>query len=139
MDGLGSVISALIWMFAIMCIIASSLKKASSQKRINAIKNSSYVPNEKIYAAKKSSSPAVPVKQVQAKAGAGMILKDDIANDWLAGQLREESKAMTIISDMFQLKAQHTNSCDAEFIRRFHESSCDADGVDDGTRKQKKR
>ncbi len=65
----------------------------------------------------------------------GLSLMDDRSSDWLATQLREEAKAMVRVSDMFQLKQQHSNNCDAEFIRRFHESNCDAYGIDDGTKK----
>jgi hypothetical protein len=70
--------------------------------------------------------------QVSLKQHNGMTLKDDRNSDWLARQLRDEARAMNNISDMFQLKQQHANKCDAEFIKRFHESNCDADGVDDG-------
>ena len=65
----------------------------------------------------------------------GLSLTDDRSSDWLAKQLKEEASAMVRISDMFQLKQQHANKCDAEFIKRFHESSCDAHGVDDGVKK----
>ena len=60
------------------------------------------------------------------------VMKDNTSSDWLAMQLREERRAMARISDMFQLKKEHMNKCDAEFIKRFHESSCDAGGIDDG-------
>jgi hypothetical protein len=65
----------------------------------------------------------------------GLSLTDDRKSDWLARQLREEAAAMVVISDMFQLKNQHVNNCDAEFIKRFHESNCDAYGIDDGIKK----
>ena len=70
------------------------------------------------------------------KSDNGLTLKDDRNSDWLARQLRDEEKAMRNISDMFQLKQEHANKCDAEFIRRFHESYCDADGIDDGIQKR---
>ena len=74
--------------------------------------------------------------QVKASlSGKGMSLADDRSSDWLAMQLKEEERAMVRISDMFQLKRQHSANCDAEFIKRFHESNCDAHGVDDGVRK----
>ena len=68
-----------------------------------------------------------------------MTLKDDRSNDWMARQLRDEAIAMVKVSDMFKLKQTHMNNCDAEFIKRFHESSCDANGVDDGTHKKSGR
>ncbi|HCM92413.1 MAG TPA: hypothetical protein DIS78_07610 [Lachnospiraceae bacterium] len=61
-----------------------------------------------------------------------LTLKDDRSSDWMAKQLREEAVAMARVSDMFQLKQDHKNNCEAEFIRRFHESACDADGIDNG-------
>ena len=150
MGYLGSIVYSVVWIFIVISIIAASLKRASANKRINAIKNDSFAPNEKLYSNRVNTppvpvraNPAAPrpsaVKPAAVKQNAGMILKDDIANDWLAGQLRDEARAMSMVSDMFQLKRDHMNSCDAEFIRRFHESNCDADGVDDGTRKSKKR
>ena len=67
----------------------------------------------------------------------GMTLADDRANDWMARQLKDEAVAMAKVSDMFKIRQEHMNKCDAEFIKRFHESSCDAEGIDDGTRKRK--
>ena len=58
------------------------------------------------------------------------LAMDDRANDWLAKQMREERKSKIIVSEMFQLKMQHRNACEAEFIKRFHESQCDASGID---------
>ena len=62
-------------------------------------------------------------------------IKDNIYNDWLARQLRDEEKSFREVSDMFQLKQDHINKCDAEFIKRFHENNCDAHGIDDGMKK----
>lgn len=67
-----------------------------------------------------------------------LTLKDDRSSDWMAKQLREEAVAMAKVSDMFQLKQAHMNNCDAEFIRRFHESECDADGIDSGQLQKRK-
>ena len=67
-----------------------------------------------------------------------LTLKDDRSSDWMAKQLREEAAAMTRVSDMFQLKQTHMNNCDAEFVRRFHESACDAGGIDDGLPQKRK-
>jgi hypothetical protein len=75
-------------------------------------------------------------KTVLLKKHDGMTLQDDRNSDWMAMQLREEARAMARVSEMFKLKQQHMNNCDAEFIKRFHESSCDANGIDDGTHKR---
>ena len=127
--------STLIWTLAILCIIVVSVKKNARKGNNNRPVNPFYSPVKQLYSDSSSKVPkTVPVKT--AKDSAGMILKDDKTNDWLARQLRDEARAMNVLSDMFQLKAEHSNSCDAEFIRRFHESNCDTHGVDDGTRKR---
>lgn len=59
-------------------------------------------------------------------------LHDDLDNDWLAKQRREEARALSMTVEMFDLRWQHSNDCDAEYLRRFHESSCDAHGIDTG-------
>ncbi len=60
------------------------------------------------------------------------LMMEDRNNDWLAKQLRDESRSREIVSEMFQLKMHHQNNCDAEFIKRFHSSKCDASGIDNG-------
>ena len=127
--------STLVWALAIFCIIMVSVKKNLRKGNNKRPANPFYSPVKQMYSdpSVKASRP-LPVKT--AKDGAGMILKDDKTNDWLARQLRDEARAMSMLSDMFQLKTEHSNSCDAEFIRRFHESNCDSHGVDDGTRKR---
>ena len=129
-----SAIPMMVWVFVIfMIIIVSARKKGLVQKgRHN--RNTSYAPVKNLYTQVAGRS-ANPVQAKKTVSGEGMILKDDKTNDWLAKQLREESKAVAVLSDMFQLKSEHRNACDAEFIKRFHESNCDAYGVDDGTRK----
>ncbi|MBR5359857.1 MAG: hypothetical protein IK123_03110 [Lachnospiraceae bacterium] len=57
-------------------------------------------------------------------------LMDDREHDWLAGQLRDERTAKRRMSDMFDLKMDHSRNCDAEMLRQFHSSNCDAEGVD---------
>ena len=66
-----------------------------------------------------------------------MTLKDDRSSDWMAKQMRDEALAMANVSEMFQLKNSHMNNCEAEFIKRFHESSCDASGIDNGSPKKR--
>lgn len=132
-------ISSVIWLFVIGMILLTTVRRA---KRIsgNTARNSSFVSADRLYAAKKPSTRNIksPIRSNSRNVGDGMILKDDKNNDWLALQLREEAKAKVRMSDMFQLKADHLNKCDAEFIKRFHESNCDADGIDTGTKKRAK-
>ena len=77
----------------------------------------------------------ISVNRDMGDAKGSSTLRDDRNNDWLAMQLREEAKARVRMSDMFQMKTEHSNKCDAEFIKRFHESNCDADGIDTGISK----
>ncbi|MBQ0027817.1 MAG: hypothetical protein KBS96_04365 [Lachnospiraceae bacterium] len=51
-------------------------------------------------------------------------------NDWLAKQLAEERIAKKRMSDMFNLKQQHEDNCDAARNRAMHYNNCDAGGVD---------
>jgi hypothetical protein len=85
-------------------------------------------------AAKPSAELTFPVKETARKSAT--TLRDNKYDDWLAKQLMEENRALAKVSDMFQLKQSHANNCDAEFIRRFHEASCDAGGVDDGEKRK---
>lgn len=50
-------------------------------------------------------------------------LRDDRNNDWLARQLREEKRSLGLMREMFDLKAEHANSCEAEMLKRFHEDN----------------
>ena len=64
---------------------------------------------------------------------AGQRLRDDLDNDWLAKQLREEAKAKQYVTDMFQLKNSHSMNCDARSLRDYHADNCDAEGIDTAT------
>lgn len=57
-------------------------------------------------------------------------LMDDREHDWLAGQLRDERAAKRRMSDMFDLKMEHSRNCEAEMLRQFHTAHCDAEGID---------
>ncbi len=48
------------------------------------------------------------------------FLMEDRQNDWLAKQMREESRALKATSDMFDLKAQHAADCDARDLKETH-------------------
>ncbi len=104
----------------------SSERKGTARDRASADKFNDLIKN---YNAVNSS------KVISVRKHDGMTLMDDRANDWMAKQLKDEAIAMVKVSDMFKIKQEHANKCDAEFIRRFHESTCDAEGIDDGTHK----
>ena len=57
---------------------------------------------------------------------------EDRKHDWLAKQREEERVAKNRMSDMFQMKMEHQNQCDAEMLKQFHAVNCDADGIDRG-------
>lgn len=139
MESIIAGMSMIIWMFVIGIVVLTTVKRMKRLQGKSAAKNNSYTSADKLYA---SSGQANGNKRnIQVKknrnTGDGMILKDDRNNDWLAGQLREEARAKARISDMFQMKIDHANNCEAEFIKRFHESVCDAEGIDTAKGKRK--
>ncbi|MCR5398839.1 MAG: hypothetical protein K6E68_04810 [Lachnospiraceae bacterium] len=73
--------------------------------------------------------PAVTASNMRKEAPVNRLM-DDREHDWLAGQLRDERAAKRRMSDMFDLKMEHTRSCEAEMLRDFHSSNCDAEGID---------
>ena len=58
-------------------------------------------------------------------------LMDDREHDWLARQLREERIAKSRMSDMFELKREHADNCEAHEIKSAHMDNCDAEGTVD--------
>lgn len=122
----------------IVAIIILSIKKRFAGKggRKNTIRKDN--PNVNNFNEMVSHYNKVNNKPSTSKMDNSLTLKDDRSSDWMAKQLREEAVAMSRVSDMFQLKQCHMNNCDAEFIRRFHESSCDADGIDNGLPQKRK-
>ncbi len=60
---------------------------------------------------------------------------EDRKGDWLARQMAEERVAQKRMSEMFQLKMEHRYNCEAEMMKQFHESACDAGGIDNGEHK----
>ncbi len=133
------------WIIYIIFIvfIVSKIKKSKGNNRGNrTIPDKSYYNN--VPANNNVKANSAGVKPVRASAASSVskgtsasesAMRDNTSNDWLAKQLREEKYAMSRVSDMFQLKQEHVNKCEAEFIKRFHESNCDEYEVDDGTRK----
>ncbi len=73
--------------------------------------------------------PTVTASNMRKEAPVNRLM-DDREHDWLAGQLREERAAKRRMSDMFDLKMEHTRNCEAEMLRDFHSSNCDAEGID---------
>ncbi|MCR5509265.1 MAG: hypothetical protein K6F34_11350 [Lachnospiraceae bacterium] len=123
-----------IWIMFAVFIVASAKKNRSDIRnaRAQSVMRERAVP-QAYGGARAGVTPRVV--NTQGSNDRGMILKDDINNDWLAMQRREEARAVARISDMFQLKLEHSAKCESEFIRRFHESNCDAEAIDSGIRK----
>lgn len=131
-------VSMMTWVAVIALIVLTTLKRMKKMPGNTANKNRSYSSAAQLYSSNKqsSSNSIKTTSRIKAQdSGEGMILRDDRNNDWLALQLKEEAKARVRMSEMFQMKIEHANKCDAEFIKRFHESSCDAEGIDYGIRK----
>lgn len=141
MEGAIATMSMLTWVFIVGAIVLATVKRAKRSSGNTATKDKLYASTDQLYGSRKSFAGRGQKSSVNTggkNTGDGMILRDDRNNDWLACQLREEAKARVRMSDMFQMKIEHMNKCDAEFIRRFHESNCDAEGIDTGTRKRTK-
>ena len=125
MGSMIATMSMMIWVFAVAAIVLTTVKRMKRMPGKNTNNDRFYASTEQMYssdkkmAGKSGSSMRATVKNKDE----GIILKDDRNNDWLAMQLREEAKARVRVSDMFQMKIEHSNKCDAEFIRRFHEST----------------
>lgn len=137
---MGSMIAAMsmmIWVFVVAVIILTTVKRVKRMPGKSTDNDRFYASSEKMYSSNKKNMNRTGsnLRAPDKKSDNGTILKDDRNNDWLAMQLREEAKARVRMSDMFQMKIQHSNKCDAEFIKRFHESNCDANGIDTGVSK----
>lgn len=65
-----------------------------------------------------------------AREKASITLYEDRNNDWMAKQLSEERRALSLSSAMFELKMEHHGSCDAQLLKDFHRFTCDANSVD---------
>lgn len=137
---MGSMIAAMsmmIWVFVVAVIILTTVKRVKRMPGKSTDNDRFYASSEKMYSSNKKNMNRTGsnLRAPDKRSDNGTILKDDRNNDWLAMQLREEAKARVRMSDMFQMKIQHSNKCDAEFIKRFHESNCDANGIDNGVSK----
>ncbi len=107
-----------------IAVAASRIKKVKSDSRqINKESRQTYRSND------------MPQKQMvrEPKGKYAVSLMEDRNHDWLAGQLREERRALRRTSEMFDLKVAHASSCDAQMIKDFHSRQCDANGVDTAT------
>ena len=57
-------------------------------------------------------------------------LRDDRNNDWLACQMRFERNSLSSLRDMFGFRMEGRGMSDAELLREFHASHCDANKID---------
>ncbi len=137
MGSMIATMSMMIWVFAVAAIVLTTVKRMKRMPGKNTNNDRFYASTEQMYSSdrKTVSKTGSSMRATVKNKDEGIILKDDRNNDWLAMQLREEAKARVRVSDMFQMKIEHSNKCDAEFIRRFHESNCDANGIDTGASK----
>ena len=96
---------------------------SASAQTVTAKPEAAHSENAAQIAMKKSFTSAVKEPSVNR-------LMDDRDHDWLARQLRDERAAKRKMSEMFDLKREHANNCDAEALKRFHEANCDAEDID---------
>ena len=136
--------SALITVLFYIMIILIVIKKLKNrtgtsaiqkvEKKINTVdrninKNISKTVDVSAYKAA-GRNKAAGVNKHMARERSNVKQWEDRRNDWLAGQMNDERQAQRRVSEMFQLKMEHRYSCEAEMLKQFHESHCDADDVD---------
>ncbi len=123
-----------------MIIRLSGIKKAYRNDMAKASKSTKIVTNPARASTTKNrtsnSFPTRGVDVVQPKRRmSATALEDDRKGDWMAKQMEYERKALREMSEMFQLKMEHRNSCEAQMLKDFHSRGCDADGVDTASAK----
>ncbi|MBR5741764.1 MAG: hypothetical protein IKX91_04335 [Firmicutes bacterium] len=90
-----------------------------SAGRAASYKSSSYVPTSKAKDSTKSAAQRVMAGSPSSIRNVD-VLMEDRQNDWLAKQLREEARAAKRTSDMFELKMEHIEDCDARDLKETH-------------------
>lgn len=88
--------------------------------------HNTFLPNNTYYTQKRVSHKERDVD---------LLKMEDRHSDWLAKQLRCEQQAQIVVSDMFQLRQEHSNHCDADLIREEHSRSCQQEQTYQGTTK----
>lgn len=118
--------------FLIIVVVISRIKKVKNKDQVqkkpvttHANTSASNVPN--IY---KKKPKASGVNAHMSKEKGNDYKWEDRRHDWLADQMADERQAQKRMSEMFQLKLEHRYNCEAEMLKQFHESHCDADSVD---------
>ena len=133
---MGSVFAVLIYVFAIIAIISKIKKKAQNKDSGAGQKPAAPVsapmrvpvnPPVKTPVRRRTNSG---VNKHMAREKTNIREWEDRRNDWLARQMDDERQAQRRMSEMFQLKMEHRYNCDAEMLKQFHESRCDAGGID---------
>ena len=115
-----------IFLYIIIIIIILFAKANNNNKNIKDTTNSKTFKKVRQSVMPDSNQAITPINQVQTSVG---NIKDNRENDWLAKQLRAEQASQEVISDMFQLKREHLNNCEADYIKREHANNCDAEQV----------
>ena len=113
---MGGVITVLVYAFVFFALIARIRKKKGS------------VSPKVVKTYRKNKSAGVNAHMARERA---VIHEwEDRDSDWLARQMADERVAKKRMSEMFQLKLEHRYNCDAEMLKQFHESHCEADEID---------
>lgn len=129
---MGSFFAVLIYVFAIIAII-SKIKKKAQNKDSGAGQKPAAPVSAPMNAPLKipvNRSKSSGVNKHMAREKTNIREWEDRRNDWLARQMDDERQAQRRMSEMFQLKMEHRYNCDAEMLKQFHESRCDAGGID---------
>lgn len=136
-----AVVSVLVYAIIIFVIISKVKKKTGADAKSNvgkqvskidtpAYKNVDRNVDRNVNRAAYKSNRSSGVNKHMARERANIKEWEDRRNDWLARQMDDERQAKKRMSEMFQLKMEHRYNCEAEMLKQFHESHCDADDVD---------
>lgn len=144
---LSSIVPVLIMIFVFRTVIISMNRKVDSEVKRKPVKTvpTDYVPNTESVKPQTNRPRSTGVSEgmrggTSGSAGARKkgemsvrYTMEDRQHDWLAKQLAEERIAKKKMSEMFSLKQEHLNDCDARQNRNLHNRHCDAQGVDTAT------
>lgn len=120
----------LIVIVIVLCVVASANKKkrAAQKKRPTTIASRIEAAEKAEYGSAQQASAAAEQAAKNARKVSSLYERRrpsspdavcDSKDDWLSQQLKEEKRALREVSAMFQLKASHETSCDAEELKRI--------------------
>lgn len=138
---LSSFIIPCVWILIIVSAIKRAQKNSKNRGSINkpptkqqmpdrSINNTTIKRNIPVNNIQKPVAVPKPTHRISARLDNSL---EDRNSDWLSQQKQEEKVSMFNMSEMFGLKINHMNNCDAEALRREHIKVHETHGIDSGT------